>query len=60
MAKAGEEGAKVGLELAEKLLEEMRDLIEGTYLVPSFGRYEDMAALVSRLKAKVIKPAQTK
>lgn len=53
MAKAGDEGAKVGLELAEKLLEEMRDKIEGTYLVPSFGRYDDMAALIKRLKSKV-------
>lgn len=53
MAKAGDEGAKVGLELAEKLLEELRDKIEGTYLVPSFGRYDDMAALIKRLKSKV-------
>jgi len=53
MAKAGEEGAKVGLQLAEELLEELRPIIQGTYLVPSFGRYEDMAALVTRLKSKV-------
>ncbi|HNG75324.1 MAG TPA: bifunctional homocysteine S-methyltransferase/methylenetetrahydrofolate reductase, partial [Candidatus Obscuribacter sp.] len=53
MAKAGEDGARIGLELAEKLLEELRDTIEGTYLVPSFGRYDDMAALVTRLKSKV-------
>jgi 5,10-methylenetetrahydrofolate reductase len=53
MSKAGEEGAKVGLQLAEELLEELRPIIQGTYLVPSFGRYEDMAALVTRLKSKV-------
>ncbi|MBI5172704.1 MAG: bifunctional homocysteine S-methyltransferase/methylenetetrahydrofolate reductase [Candidatus Melainabacteria bacterium] len=53
MAKAGEDGARIGLELSEKLLEELRDTIEGTYLVPSFGRYDDMAALVTRLKSKV-------
>lgn len=50
MAKAGDDGARVGLEQAEALLAEVTDLIEGTYLVPSFGRYDDMAALVTRLK----------
>lgn len=34
MSKAGEEGAKVGLQLAEELLEELRPIIQGTYLVP--------------------------
>lgn len=53
MAEAGEEGAKQGLELAEELLEQLRSIIDGTYLVPSFGRYDDMAALVKRLKQKV-------
>ncbi|MBS1993533.1 MAG: bifunctional homocysteine S-methyltransferase/methylenetetrahydrofolate reductase [Cyanobacteria bacterium SZAS LIN-3] len=52
MREAGEAGAKCGLTLAEELLAELADLCQGTYLVPSFGRYEDMAALVSRLKAK--------
>lgn len=52
MEKAGEEGAQVGLELAEKLLDEVKPMCQGTYLVPSFGRYEEMATLVRRLKAK--------
>ena len=50
MAKAGEQGAKVGLELAEELLEKVQDVCQGTYLVPSFGRYDDMCTLVKRLK----------
>ncbi len=50
MAKAGDQGAKIGLELAEALLEQVRDICQGTYLVPSFGRYEDMCTLTSRLK----------
>ncbi|CAN5258737.1 bifunctional homocysteine S-methyltransferase/methylenetetrahydrofolate reductase [soil metagenome] len=52
MEKAGEEGSQVGLELAEVLLDEVKSLCQGTYLVPSFGRYEEMATLVRRLKAK--------
>lgn len=37
-----DQGARIGLELAEALLEQVRDICQGTYLVPSFGRYEDM------------------
>lgn len=60
MEKAGDEGSAVGLELAEKLLDEVRPLCQGTYLVPSFGRYDDMADLVKRLKAKTAKMAAHK
>jgi len=52
MAEAGEQGSQMGLELAEQLLEQVRHICQGTYLVPSFGRYDDMAALVTRLKSK--------
>ncbi len=52
MREAGEGGAKCGLELAEQLLSELSDICQGTYLVPSFGRYDDMAALVGRLKSQ--------
>jgi homocysteine S-methyltransferase len=52
MEKAGEDGARVGLELAEELLEEVRKIAAGVYLVPSFGRYDDMCTLVERLKGK--------
>lgn len=52
MAKAGDDGAAVGLELAEKLLEELRPICQGTYLVPSFGRYDDMCTMVKRLKER--------
>ncbi len=55
MSKAGDQGAVVGLELAQALLEQLRRLCQGTYLVPSFGRYEDMCTLVERLnKQKVV------
>jgi len=52
MEKSGEAGAKVGLALAEELLEEVRPYCQGTYLVPSFGRYDDMCALVRKLKTR--------
>jgi homocysteine S-methyltransferase len=51
MHAAGERGAEVGLEMALELLEGMRGLVDGTYIMPSFGRYEMGAELVRRLRA---------
>jgi homocysteine S-methyltransferase len=55
MAKAGDKGAQIGLELAEEMLEELRPYIAGVYLVPSFGRYDDICQLTRKLKTA---PAQ--
>jgi homocysteine S-methyltransferase len=50
MHAAGERGAEVGLEMALALLGEMRALVQGTYIMPSFGRYELAAELVRRIR----------
>ena len=50
MERAQERGAEVGLELAFSLLKEIRPYCQGIYLVPSFGRYDDMCILLSKLK----------
>lgn len=55
MEKSGEQGAQVGLELAEELLAEVRKIAAGVYIVPSFGRYDDICTLVGRLKKKTNK-----
>ena len=52
MHAAGERGAEVGLEMARQLLDEMAPLVQGTYIMPSFGRYELAAELVRRLRAQ--------
>jgi len=52
MAKAGKNGAAVGKELALELLEKTRGLIDGAYLMPSFGRYETCTDIVRILKAE--------
>ena len=52
MEKAGEEGARIGLELAEELLEEIRPIVRGAYIVPSFGRYDDICTFVKNIKSK--------
>jgi homocysteine S-methyltransferase len=41
MHDAGNEGQKVGVELARELLTACRGLANGVYLMPSFGRYEN-------------------
>jgi homocysteine S-methyltransferase len=51
MRAADERGAERGLELAVQLIEELRTLVNGIYLMPSFGRYEMAAELVRRVRA---------
>ncbi len=41
MHDAGNEGQKVGVELAQDLLAQCRGMASGVYLMPSFGRYEN-------------------
>jgi len=49
---AGDRGAEVGLQLTLELLERVDDLVAGTYVMPSFGRYEGAAELVRRLRIR--------
>jgi methionine synthase I (cobalamin-dependent)/5,10-methylenetetrahydrofolate reductase len=58
MHAAGDRGAEVGLEMALSLLEEMRPSVQGTYIMPSFGRYELAAELVRRILAR--EPAEVR
>lgn len=43
MKDAGERGIDVGVDMCRELLIQARDLVEGAYLMPSFGRYEVVA-----------------
>jgi methionine synthase I (cobalamin-dependent)/5,10-methylenetetrahydrofolate reductase len=51
LAAAGASGAEVGLEMALELLGQVDGLVAGTYIMPSFGRYEQAAELVRRVRA---------
>jgi len=53
MRAAGERGTQVGLEMAHALLAEMSPHVQGTYIMPSFGRYELAAELARRLRAEL-------
>ena len=53
MRSAGERGGEVGLEMAMNLLSASESHVSGTYIMPSFGRYELAAELVRRLRARL-------
>ncbi len=50
MRVAGAAGTDAGIDMAEALLAEVGDEVGGTYLMPSFGRYEQAAILVARIR----------
>ena len=52
MRAAGDRGAEVGLEAALALIEAVETEVSGTYIMPSFGRYEQCAELVRRIRGR--------
>jgi homocysteine S-methyltransferase len=50
MREAGENGKEEGIAQARELLEACRPMVQGTYLVPSFGRVEVVGELVTLAK----------
>jgi homocysteine S-methyltransferase len=50
---AGDRAADVGLDLTLELVASAAPLVAGTYIMPSFGRYEQCAELVRRIRADV-------
>jgi methionine synthase / methylenetetrahydrofolate reductase(NADPH) len=52
MRAAGEHGHEEGLKLAQELLAEASKLVEGVYLMPSYGRYDVVSELTKTLHAQ--------
>ena len=52
MHAAGERGREVGLDMSMNLLAQSESHVSGTYIMPSFGRYELAAELVRRLRIR--------
>ncbi len=52
MRAAGSAGTEAGIEMADALLSAAEDEVAGTYLMPSFGRYEQAAELVRRIRVR--------
>lgn len=53
---AGEKGADEGVRICRELLEKTRHLVDGVYLMPSFGRYETCLKVVEGLTDKTASP----
>jgi homocysteine S-methyltransferase len=52
MRAAGERGSEVGIDMADQLLAATEGEVAGTYIMPSFGRYEQCAELVRRIRTR--------
>jgi homocysteine S-methyltransferase len=52
MQAAGERGSELGIEMADALLGAVEGAVQGTYIMPSFGRYEQCAQLVRRIRER--------
>ena len=50
MRRAGREGRREGVRMAQELLQQLRPYAEGVYLMPSFGRYEVAAEVLDVLR----------
>jgi len=59
MKQAGEKGIEVGIEMCRELLLRAKDLVEGAYLMPSFGRYEVVARVAEVVRTPKRAPKAT-
>lgn len=50
IAAAGDEAPQTGVDIAQELLDQMTCMIQGAYIIPSFGNYDQAADLVAYLK----------
>ncbi|MBW3633983.1 MAG: bifunctional homocysteine S-methyltransferase/methylenetetrahydrofolate reductase [Chloroflexi bacterium] len=54
MRLAGPDGRREGVKMAQELLQELRPLVQGVYLMPSFGRYEVAAEVLDVLEREPV------
>ena len=50
MRRAGADGRREGVRMAQELLAELRPMVQGVYIMPSFGRYEVAAEVLEVLR----------
>jgi hypothetical protein len=62
MREAGERGREVGIQLAHDVIAAARDrgLIQGCYLMPSYGRYDLVGELAQELLRTARPPARSR
>lgn len=52
MKKAGANSAKEGIRIAVELIEEMREEVQGVYLMPAFNRFDYASEIIEAIKKK--------
>jgi homocysteine S-methyltransferase len=57
MRRAGAEGRREGVKMAQELLVELRPYAQGIYIMPSFGRYEVAAEVLEPLRKEILSPS---
>lgn len=57
LADAGDEARYEGVRIAQELVDEMATLIQGVYIIPSFGKYELAAEVIAHIKKADRTPA---
>ncbi len=50
MARAGDSGAQEGIRVAVELIEQLRELVQGVYIMPAFNRFDYAAEIVESVK----------
>jgi methionine synthase / methylenetetrahydrofolate reductase(NADPH) len=50
MEKAGPERETEGVAIAVEMIAELREIAQGVYIMPAFGRYDLAAELIDRIK----------
>jgi len=51
MRNSGDHGAATGIELTVNLIKEIRQIVQGVYLMPAFGRYDHAAAIIEKVQS---------
>jgi len=49
MRLAGEKGAQEGIKMAKELFHEAKGMVDGVYLMPSYGRYQEVLEIVEEV-----------
>ena len=52
-----EDGRKAGIQIAREALEQLREWVQGVYVMPMFGRYDSAAEVIEGMKWNVLRVA---
>ncbi len=52
MQESGSEGARTGIRLTVELVEQIKSQVQGVYLMPAFGRYDNAAEIIEKIRGK--------